>query len=87
MARLIDADRLKERYAWWDENGASQFFKEFKHIFDMVIDGQPTVDTDEHRCKNCKHLEEDGSTCGRLEICVLKNFFYCAAWEEKDDRP
>lgn len=85
MGRLIDADELKKRYAWWDEKGASEFFREFKHIFDMVIDKQPTANAIEVlRCKDCKHLK-DGATCERLNITVLKNFFFCAECEEKDD--
>lgn len=33
MSRYIDADKLKNHYAWWnDEN---------KEIFDSIIDAQP----------------------------------------------
>ena len=34
--RLIDADKLKQHYAWWnDEN---------KELFDTIVDLQPTVE-------------------------------------------
>ena len=36
--RLIDADKLKQHYAWWnDEN---------KELFDIIVDAQPTVEPD-----------------------------------------
>ena len=39
MSRFIDADKLKNHYAWWnDEN---------KEIFDSIIDAQPTADVKE----------------------------------------
>lgn len=38
MPKLIDADKLKEHYAWWDN--------EDKKIFDTIIDLQPTVDAE-----------------------------------------
>ena len=36
MLKLIDADKLKKHYAWWDN--------EDKKIFDTIVDLQPTVD-------------------------------------------
>ena len=35
MGRPIDADKLKQHYAWWNN--------EEKEIFDVVVDSQPTV--------------------------------------------
>ena len=35
MSRLIDADKLKNHYAWWDN--------EDKKIFDDIVDLQPTA--------------------------------------------
>lgn len=35
MARLIDADKLKNHYAWWDN--------EDKKMFDDIVDLQPTA--------------------------------------------
>ena len=40
MPKLIDADKLKAHYAWWDN--------EDKKIFDTIIDLQPTVDPVRH---------------------------------------
>lgn len=37
--RLIDADKLKKHYAWWNN--------ENKEIFDAIVDAQPTVETQE----------------------------------------
>ena len=47
--RLIDADKLREHYAWWGEDN------ENKKLFDEIIDLQPTVtiETD-------TRLEDDG---------------------------
>lgn len=36
MPKLIDSDKLKEHYAWWNN--------EQKTIFDTIVDLQPTVD-------------------------------------------
>ena len=34
--RLIDADKLKQHYAWWND--------ERKELFDAIVDIQPTVE-------------------------------------------
>lgn len=34
--RLIDADKLKQHYAWWND--------EYKELFDTIVDAQPTVE-------------------------------------------
>ena len=34
--RLIDADKLKQHYAWWND--------ESKELFDTIVDMQPTVE-------------------------------------------
>ena len=36
--RLIDADKLKQHYAWWND--------EYKELFDTIVDAQPTVEPD-----------------------------------------
>lgn len=41
--RLIDADKLKQHYAWWGDVDASQECKERKGLFDTIVDLQPTV--------------------------------------------
>jgi PHP family Zn ribbon phosphoesterase len=34
--RLIDADKLKQHYAWWNN--------EEQRVFDQIVDAQPTAD-------------------------------------------
>ncbi len=60
--RLIDADKLKKHYAWWNN--------EEQRTFDQIVDAQPTVDTAVHGeweivdrevprrygCSECKRL-------------------------------
>ena len=61
--RLIDADKLKQHYAWWND--------ERKELFDTIVDIQPTVEPRETkpyfknkenfakvcRCKDCLYFE------------------------------
>lgn len=42
--RLIDADKLKQHYAWWND--------ERKELFDTIVDIQPTVEP-----KNAGYIE------------------------------
>ena len=50
--RLIDADKLKQHYAWWGDGGEK--YKERKEIFDTIIDLQPTIEScDDVTCKTC----------------------------------
>ena len=44
MARLIDAETLKAKYAWWANGGSDA--KEWKDVFDFMIDHTPTVEVD-----------------------------------------
>ena len=60
--RLIDADKLKQHYAWWnDEN---------KELFDAIVDIQPTIEPEEAKrgkwlmCMKTCRLECDA--CGML---------------------
>lgn len=39
--RLVDADQLKQHYAWW-RNGSEM--QEYAEMFDSIIDAQPTID-------------------------------------------
>ena len=51
MSRYIDADRLKKHFEWWEGEAKA---KEFKEIFDEIIDAQPTAAVVEVvRCKEC----------------------------------
>lgn len=44
MARLIDADKLKAHYSWWEGGGREMTLDEAKRDFDTIIDLQPTVE-------------------------------------------
>lgn len=58
MPRFIDAEKLKAHYSWWDIG--SEEHREFKKIFDTIIDVQPTADVvPVVRCKDCKHWRRD----------------------------
>ena len=46
MSRLIDADKLKQHYAWWENGTAEMTLDEAKRNFDAIIGVQPTVDID-----------------------------------------
>lgn len=83
MPKLIDADKLKAHYAWWDN--------EDKKIFDTIVDLQPIVDAVEVvRCKDCKHYYADPWGYGN---CVFeggvsrrtKTSDYCSWGERRED--
>ena len=44
MARLIDADKLKNHYSWWEGGSREMTMDEAKKTFDTIVDVQPTVD-------------------------------------------
>ena len=46
MSRLIDADKLKQHYAWWAGGSAEMTLDEAKRNFDAIVGVQPTVDID-----------------------------------------
>ena len=48
MSRLIDADKLKQHYAWWEGGSREMTMDEAKRNFDTIIDVQPTVDAERH---------------------------------------
>ena len=43
MGRLIDADALKNHYAWWEGGTKENTLDESRKIFDDIIDVQPTA--------------------------------------------
>ena len=52
--RIIDADKLKQHYAYW-ESSKYDYMQEEKKLFDDIVDQQPTADVVEVvRCKDCK---------------------------------
>lgn len=57
--RIIDADKLKQHYAYW-ESSKYDYMQEEKKLFDDIVDQQPTADVVEVvRCKNCKHRKKN----------------------------
>ena len=46
--RLIDADKLKEHYAWWGDEYSTDDSKKQKELFDVIVDLQPTADERKH---------------------------------------
>lgn len=46
MARLIDADKLKNHYAWWQGGTLEKTLDEMKRDFDTIVDLQPTVEAE-----------------------------------------
>ena len=41
--RLIDADKLKEHYAWWGDDDSTDDSIKQKELFDTIVDLQPTL--------------------------------------------
>ena len=71
MARLIDADKLKRHYAWW-ENGSEED-KLYKAVFDSIINLQPTVEAVEVvRCEHCVHYKQSEADPSR-KMCWRKD--------------
>ena len=74
MPRLIDADKLKAHYAWWDFSDDDD--RRNKHIFDSIVDLQPTADVVEVvRCKDCR----------KWCICHHSDDYYCADGERREE--
>lgn len=44
--RLIDADKLKAHYAWWEGGTREMTMGEAKKDFDTIIDLQPTIEAE-----------------------------------------
>lgn len=67
--RLINADALKEHYAWWEE---VEGYCDMKRIFDEIVDAQPTVATNGAVVRDRGEGLNIGDTC--YKICVTRNF-------------
>ena len=82
MSRHIDADRLKKHFEWWE---GEEKAKEFKEIFDEIIDAQPTAAVVEVvRCKECKYFVDEGMYCEN-NIITQFDHFYCYYGERRDN--
>lgn len=94
MNRYINADRLKKHFEWWESEAKA---KEFKEIFDEIIDAQPTAAVVEVvRCKDCKHLEIINgphiyARCNLHEFPIISfgvidtREWFCADGERRED--
>lgn len=47
--KLIDAEKLKKHYAWWEDD-------ERRTLFDQIVDAQPTIDAEPVRHGKWKWL-------------------------------
>ena len=83
--RLIDAEKLKRHYAWWDN--WSEEDKLYKAIFDSIINLQPTVDAVEVvRCKECKHRDATGFCGGRgWPMQIVHGAGFCDKGERREN--
>ena len=80
--RLIDADKLKQHYAWWEIGDGEITYAEAKKRFDTIIDVQPTVDavpTEFHdRCMEIEirkrmDLELNSVEVVRCDDCIYRD--------------
>lgn len=62
MGRLIDADRLKAHYAWWEDEGEED---RTKRLFDEIVDQQPTV-AQVTNCRDCRYWGTRTQRCALL---------------------
>ena len=71
--RLIDADKLKNSYGWWEGNDRQLTRDEVRHYFDAMIDAQSTVEPTKRG--KWVHVQlplplSDGSKeCVRCSVC------------------
>ena len=56
MTRLIDAEKLKKHYAWWEDD-------ERRTLFDQIVDAQPTVEPEPHWIPCSERLPEAPFGC------------------------
>lgn len=80
MPRLIDADKLKQHYAWWEGGTDTMTLDKAKYNFNVIVDVQPEAIV---RCENCKHYVTGG-------YCDIVNERYnegefCSRGEEKEE--
>ena len=91
--RLIDADKLKQHYAWWEIGDGEITYAEAKKRFDTIIDVQPTVDAVEVvRCKDCKWWKTNYRNGRERKVCVIEAYEpvrnedeYCSWAERRED--
>jgi len=52
--KLIDAEKLKKHYAWWEDD-------ERRTLFDQIVDAQPTIDA-----ISVSFIEEQVKLCNEI---------------------
>lgn len=78
--RLIDADKLKKHYAWWEDDR--------QELFDSIVDRQPTIEAEPViRCVDCKHRTRQ---FGKDHYCrivsnVMPDNGFCSMAERSSD--
>ena len=89
MGRLIDADRLKYHYCWWEGGDREMTIDEAKKTFDTIIDLQPEAVV---HCKDCKYwgltVKWDDNTradCLHFPEHTTPSDGYCYLGEKKDE--
>ena len=80
MSRLIDADKLKQHYAWWENGSAEMTLDEAKRTFDTIIDVQPTVDA-----VPLEDYRSMGQTVDKLNRVLLADITRLGHWEWHED--
>jgi hypothetical protein len=88
--RLIDAEKLKKHYAWWEDD-------ERRTLFDQIVDAQPTVEAEPVRhgkwidrtIKVSAELTNIIHVCSVCEEMAVGKYRYCphcGARMDKDDQ-
>lgn len=69
---LINAEKLKKSYAWWEGNSRQLTRDEAKHYLDAMIDSQAAVKAEPIvRCKDCKYYKQ--SAVANRKMCFRKD--------------
>lgn len=70
--RLIDADKLKLHYSWWE---GFDNLKEAKKDFDTIVDLQPTVTVETaHGRWEIRPMDDWGASNCRCSFCGYEDF-------------
>lgn len=91
MARLIDAEALKAKYAWWANGGSDA--KEWKEAFDFMVDNARTVESElKHGHWVFRNVEDWGASNCRCSVCGAETYIiptrpdaYCSQCGSKMD--
>ena len=83
MPKLIDADKLKQHYAWWEGGTYTMTLDKAKNNFNVIVDVQPEAIV---RCKDCKWRGELGCAVRIVdESDKPEDYDFCSWGEEKED--